>query len=351
MHMADALISPSVGATFCAITGGTLIYSARKLREEANEKVIPLMGVLGAFVFAAQMINFTIPGTGSSGHLGGGMILAIVLGPYAAFLTLTSVLIVQALFFGDGGLLALGCNTFNLAFWTCFVAYPLLYRRFVREGSRPFKEAFGTLLSVLVAIQLGAFSVVIQTLFSGISDLPFKSFVLLMQPIHLAIGLVEGVVTVAFIRFVRKARPEILDAAVASKPIGQIPIRKVLVGVGIMAVFTGGILSWFASYHPDGLEWSIEKVAGKSEIAEPDDGIIPFLGAVQGKTAVLPDYGFKPDEHEMPDEKAGSGDENEEAWPMVSSGSTVAGVVGSMMTLSLAFLIGFLFKKRKNKCS
>ena len=121
MHMADALISPSVGATFCAITGGTLIYSARKLKEEANEKVTPLMGVLGAFVFAAQMINFTIPGTGSSGHLGGGMILAIVLGPYAAFLTLTSVLIVQALFFGDGGLLAVGCNTFNLAFWTCFV--------------------------------------------------------------------------------------------------------------------------------------------------------------------------------------------------------------------------------------
>ncbi len=76
--------------------------------------MIPLMGVLGAFIFAAQMINFTIPGTGSSGHLGGGMILAILLGPHAAFLVMASVLTVQALFFADGGLLALGCNIWNL---------------------------------------------------------------------------------------------------------------------------------------------------------------------------------------------------------------------------------------------
>ena len=75
------------------------------------------MGVLGAFIFAAQMINFTIPATGSSGHLGGGLILTILLGPYAAFLTIASVLMVQALFFADGGLLALGCNIFNLGFF------------------------------------------------------------------------------------------------------------------------------------------------------------------------------------------------------------------------------------------
>ena len=87
------------------------------------------MGVLGAFIFAAQMINFTIPATGSSGHLGGGMILSILLGPYAAFLVMASVLVVQALFFGDGGLLALGCNIFNLGFWPCFIVYPLIYKK------------------------------------------------------------------------------------------------------------------------------------------------------------------------------------------------------------------------------
>ncbi|MBW2123959.1 MAG: energy-coupling factor ABC transporter permease, partial [Deltaproteobacteria bacterium] len=110
MHMADALLSPSVGAAFWVVSGTAVAYSARKLKQEADEKKIPLMGILGAFVFAAQMINFTIPGTGSSGHLAGGMILAVLLGPYAGFLTLASVLVVQALFFGDGGILALGCN-------------------------------------------------------------------------------------------------------------------------------------------------------------------------------------------------------------------------------------------------
>jgi cobalt/nickel transport system permease protein len=294
--MADALISPSVGASFYAISGITIIYSARKLKQEGNEKIIPLMGVLGAFIFAAQMINFTIPGTGSSGHLGGGMILAILLGPYAGFLTLASVLTIQALFFGDGGLLALGCNIFNLAFWSCFVTYPLIYRKIVKQDSRPSRITLGTLVSVLVAMQFGPFSVVIQTLLSGISDLPFKSFVLLIQPIHLAIGVVEGFVTAAFIAFVKKARPEILEATARLKPLARISFRNILVAVGVITLLTGGIFSWFASTHPDGLEWSTERITRKSEVSEPVEGITRFLGVIQEKTAFLPDYEFKSDE-------------------------------------------------------
>ena len=122
MHMADALISPAVGGTAWAAAAGLIGYSSRKLRDGMDDRQIPLMAVLGAFIFAAQMINFTIPATGSSGHLGGGLILAILLGPYAGFLTLASVLVIQALFFADGGLLALGCNILNLGFFPCFVA-------------------------------------------------------------------------------------------------------------------------------------------------------------------------------------------------------------------------------------
>ena len=103
MHMADALISPAVGGAMWAATAGLTVYSAKKLKKDLDEHLVPLMGVLGAFIFAAQMINFTIPATGSSGHLGGGMILAILLGPYAAFLVMASVLTIQALFFADGG--------------------------------------------------------------------------------------------------------------------------------------------------------------------------------------------------------------------------------------------------------
>ena len=110
MHMADALLSPAVGGTMWAASALSIAYSSKKLRSEADDRKVPLMGVLGAFVFAAQMINFTIPATGSSGHLGGGLLLAILLGPHAAFLTIASVLVVQALFFADGGLLALGCK-------------------------------------------------------------------------------------------------------------------------------------------------------------------------------------------------------------------------------------------------
>jgi cobalt/nickel transport system permease protein len=349
MHMADALVSPSVGAAFAAVSGGAIIYSARKLKEGANERIIPLMGVMGAFVFAAQMINFTIPGTGSSGHLGGGMILAIILGPYGGFLTLSSVLIVQALFFGDGGLLALGCNIFNLAFWTCFIAYPLIYRRIVRQDSRPAKMTFGIFTAVLVAIQLGAFSVVIQTWLSGISDLPFRPFVLLMQPIHLAIGLVEGLVTAAFIAFIRKTRPEILESAVASKPIAQIPIWRVLAGLGVVALLTGGILSWFASSHPDGLEWSIKKITGKTEISGSAEGSVPLLGALQEKTAVLPDYEFKDTKASDTEEKQSGQMQVDQTASMVSPGRTAAGVVGSLMTLALACFIGFVMKRRKRQ--
>jgi cobalt/nickel transport system permease protein len=131
MHMADALLSPVVGTTLWAGTAAVGGYASKKLKVQIDDRMIPLMGVLGAFIFAAQMINVTIPGTGSSGHLGGGMILAIILGPHAAFLVMASVLMVQALFFADGGLLALGCNIWNLGVYPCYLVYPFIYKPWV----------------------------------------------------------------------------------------------------------------------------------------------------------------------------------------------------------------------------
>src|SRR5512139_1766310 len=149
MHLADALLSPAVGGTVWAAAAGLTAYSAKKLRKDLDEHKVPLMGVLGAFIFAAQMINFTIPATGSSGHLGGGMILAILLGPYAAFLTMASVLTVHALFFADGGLLALGCNIWNLGFFPCFLACPLIYKPLVANSKSPRRILAASLLSVV----------------------------------------------------------------------------------------------------------------------------------------------------------------------------------------------------------
>src|SRR4030043_1755777 len=163
MHMSGALISPAVAGALWAAAAGLTAFSAKKLKKNLDEHKVPMMGVLGAFIFAAQMINFTIPATGSSGHLGGGMILAILLGPYAAFLTMASVLTVQALFFADGGLLALGCNIFNLGFFPCFIAYPFIYKKIVGEQPTKGRILLGAILSAVLGLQLGALGVVFET--------------------------------------------------------------------------------------------------------------------------------------------------------------------------------------------
>ncbi|MEW6622953.1 MAG: energy-coupling factor ABC transporter permease [Bacillota bacterium] len=345
MHMADALISPVVGGAMLAASAGVAGYAIKKVQNELDEQKIPLMGVMGAFVFAAQMINFAIPATGSSGHLAGGLLLAVLLGPYAGFLTMASILIIQALFFADGGLLALGCNIFNLGFYASFIAYPLVYKQIVGKDYSSSKIIVGSILAAVVALQLGAFSVVLQTLFSGKTALPFGTFALLMQPIHLAIGVVEGLITAAVIGFLWKYRPEILEKTAAGDALGAISIRKVLVGFAIAAVLIGGVFSWFASENPDGLEWSIYHTSGVEELEAPE-GIHQILAAVQSRIAFLPDYGFKNEEQETMEDAAGKG----ETWPAVEPGASVSGLVGGMMTMLLAGLTGFgihIVKRRK----
>jgi len=340
MHMADALISPAVGGAMWVASAGIIGYCSKKARDELDNQKIPLMAVVGAFIFAAQMINFTIPATGSSGHIGGGMILAILLGPYAAFLTMASVLAIQALFFADGGLLALGCNIFNLGFFPCFIAYPLIYKNIV--GNRPGEKRLfaAAAISAVVALQLGAFSVVVQTVISGVSELPFGTFVLVMQPIHLAIGLVEGLATTAVVAFVWKARPEILNAATDSASVGSPSPRKLLIGLLAATVVVGGILSWFASTNPDGLEWSIFMTAGTEELKAPQQGMHASMDKLQQKTALLPDYRLKSDAAGPPSEDHNSG-------TVVDAGKTVSALVGGALTLLMAGLIGFIIKRRK----
>jgi len=341
MHMADALISPTVGFTMMAVTAGVAAYSIKKIQNDMDEKKIPMMGVLGAFVFAAQMINFTIPATGSSGHLGGGMLLAALLGPYAGFLAMASILLIQALFFGDGGLLAYGCNVFNMGFYTCFIAYPFIYKSVTRKSLNSHNIFMASMLSAVIGLQLGAFSVVLETMFSGKTELPFETFVILMQPIHLAIGIVEGLVTASIISFVWKARPELLEKVAAGESFGVLYLNKILKVFLIAALFTGGALSWFASANPDGLEWSMEKVTGTTELSSSDD-MHKVFSALQEKTAFLPDYNFKANE-----EIAAA--ENENTWPAVNMGTTVSGLLGGAMTIALAGLIGLIINLIKRR--
>lgn len=341
MHMADALLSPAVGGAMWAVSAAAVAWSSAKVRSDMDERKVPLMGVLGAFLFAAQMINFTIPATGSSGHLGGGLLLAILLGPHAAFLTIASVLVVQALFFADGGLLALGCNIFNMGFITAFIVYPLIYVKLT--GANPSRRRMGLaiMLSAIASLQLGPFCVVLQTYLSGISELPFSAFLFMIQPIHLAIGIVEGLVTVAVVSFVRQARPEILEAALHARPAGNHPLRRLLVSFFVAAMLTGGIISWFASESPDGLEWAIAGVTGQEELAGPTRGISAALASIQEKTSFLPDYTFR-----KTVKSAARPEENPAGASKGRLGTSVAGIVGSLLTLGLACLLPFLLRKR-----
>lgn len=343
MHMADALISPAVGGAMWAATAATTAYCAKKVREEADPAKIPLMGVTGAFIFAAQMLNFTIPGTGSSGHLGGGLILAILLGSYQAFLVIASVLTVQALFFADGGLLALGANIFNLGVFPAFIAYPLVYRRIAGDDPGTGRLIAGSLLAAVAGLALGAMGVVLQTTLSGVSELPFRTFVTLMLPIHLAIGLVEGLVTAAVVTFVHKAQPEILERAASGASLSGVRTRTVLVALLVAAVLSGGAFSWFASSNPDGLEWSIAGVTGSAELEGGASPVKELASGVQEKTALLPDYAFRSPGEDPPAAEA------EPAWPAVDSGTSVSGILGGLITLAIAAGLGVALNRRSKR--
>ena len=252
MHLSDTLISPAVGATMCAISLAANVYAVKKIKDGGfSTEKIPLIVATGAFVFAAQMLNFTIPATGSSGHIVGSILLASIIGNLPALLAISAVLVVQCLFFADGGLLALGCNIFNMGVIPCLLVYPLIFNPLVKNGITFKSITLASIVSAIASLQIGAFGVVLETQLSGITALPFSKFLSLMQPIHFAIGFAEGIITAAILCFVHiyNKRPAITFA--------------------IAAVFAGCVLSPFASTYPDGLEWSIERTAGSDSFILP----------------------------------------------------------------------------------
>ena len=251
MHMADALLTPAVAGVMYAasavVAGASIVELHKEEKQDLTSaaKKLPTMAVMSALVFAGQMINYTIPGTGSSGHLCGGLLLTSVLGPWAGFLSMIVILAIQCLFFADGGLLALGANVWNMAFYGCFVGYFLIYRPlmrsrcFARRGERAANRLKITLASVLgcvLTLQLGAFSVVLETTLSGITDLPFGAFCAIMQPIHLAIGLIEGLITAAVLLFLYEARPELLrDVRMSGETTGKVSFKGTIAVIAIAA--------------------------------------------------------------------------------------------------------------------
>jgi cobalt/nickel transport system permease protein len=207
VHIPDGFLANRIAVSMDVVSGLSILYAARRAKVDLSGRMVPIMGVLGAFVFAAQMLNFPVLG-GTSGHLVGGALLAILLGPMTGFLTMATVVIAQALFLQDGGLIALGANVFNIGAVTCFGGYALFKllgggaaggKRMLFAG---FVAGWGSLLasSACCALQMGL---------SG--AIPLRIGLTTMLGYHAIVGVVEGMLTAGVMSFLLKVRPDLME--------------------------------------------------------------------------------------------------------------------------------------------
>lgn len=262
MHIPDGFLSVVVSLMCWLLAVLMLTVALRQTNRSLSERQVPLMGVLAAAIFAGQMLNFSVTG-GTSGHLLGAAIATILLGPWPAVLVMTSVVSVQALFFQDGGLLALGANIVNMAVIGVFVAHSV-YTFFRRAfGQRRWGIFAGGFLAAWSSIFIASLSCALQLALSGTS--PANIAVPAMGLIHALIGIGEGLITVGALAFISAARPDLVSAEKTSGAKNT----PVLAG-GIVIAVALAILSPLASSHPDGLEW----VAGQQGFLESARGAV-----------------------------------------------------------------------------
>ena len=305
MHIPDGFLSIVISLICWAITVAILAVAISKTNKSLGEKQVPLMGVMAAFIFAAQMINFPVAG-GTSGHLLGGVLAAITLGPWAGMLVMTAVVAVQGLLFQDGGLLVMGANILNMGLLTVAVGYGLY--RTVTGKSQTTKLVIAG-FAAWISVMTGALSTALQLWLSGTARVDIV--VPAMLGVHALIGIGEALITVAALTFILRTRPDLLGEGSASVEGGR---GWVIAGVVITLIVV--LLSPFASASPDGLERVAEDMgfisAGQSAPYQViPDYTIPFLGST-------------------------------------SLSTIVAGAIGVLVILALVFLAGRSLQKRSS---
>jgi len=207
MHIPDGFLSTATTAVAWVASTGGIAYAVRRVNRELDERQVPLMGVSAAFIFAAQMLNFTVAG-GTSGHLLGGALAAILLGPWTGMLVITSVLAVQALVFQDGGLLALGANIFNMAIVGVLVGW-VVYAGLKRLlGNKAWANVVSGFAAGWLSVVVAALVAAVELALSGAS--PWGVVLPAMGSVHALIGIGEGLITIAVLAFLRVARPDLL---------------------------------------------------------------------------------------------------------------------------------------------
>ena len=278
LHIPDGFLSVVVALLCWAITIVLLGIAVRRTQAELGERQVPLMGVMAAFIFAAQMINFPVAG-GTSGHLLGGALAAITLGPWAGMLVMAAVIGVQALLFQDGGLLAMGANILNMGLLTALIGYGL-YRGAARQNRTMLLGVAG--VAAWLSVMAGALTTALQLWLSGTA--PLTIVVPAMLGVHALIGVGEALITVAALTFIMRARPDLLDTTEHNAGRGWV------IG-GALATLAVLLLSPLASAFPDGLE-RVASDAGFIERGQSapyeaiPDYTVPFLGQSSASTIV-----------------------------------------------------------------
>jgi cobalt/nickel transport system permease protein len=261
MHAPDGFLNVGTAVATAAVGAGGVGVALRQVKATLTEKAVPLAGITAAFVFAAQMFNFPVA-AGTTGHLMGGALAAILLGPHLGALVVAVVVIVQALIFADGGLTALGYNVLNMAIVPAYGGYAAyrMFRRLFPEGRGGIVGA--TALAAWLSVVLSAAAFSIQWLFGATAPIPFTRVFAAMVGVHAVIGIGEAVISALAVGAVLKARPDLVygarGAELGSADVRRVPTRTFLIGGMLVALAFATIVSQFTVDEPDGLEWVAE---------------------------------------------------------------------------------------------
>ena len=274
LHIPDGFLTLPVSALFWAIAFASVALAVQRTSQVLDDRQVPLMGVMAACIFAAQMLNFPVAG-GTSGHLLGGALAAIVLGPWAGMLVMTCVIALQALLFQDGGLIVMGANIVDMGILTALVGGAVFYGLLRITGRQRWGLVASGFIAGLLSVVLAAGMAALQLIASGTA----QAAVVLpaMVGVHVLIGIGEGLITAAALAFLLATRPDLLPARIVNELRGMgrpVSARGVLgVGVGIAALLA--LLSPFASESPDGLERVAENRGFLDRGEAPSYNIIP----------------------------------------------------------------------------
>jgi cobalt/nickel transport system permease protein len=268
LHIPDGFLSTPVSIVGWVLANLTIAYALRQTRHQLGERQVPLLGVMAAFIFAAQAINFPVAG-GTSGHLLGGALAAIVLGPWAAVLVMTAVIGLQALLFQDGGLLVMGWNIMNMGVLTAFTGY-FVYNLTQRLlGKSQTSLLLAGALGAWLSVEVSAAATALQLAASGTS--PLEIALPAMVGVHAIIGIGEALITAGALALMARTRPDLLEqGAMAS---GRRSAAWVAIGLLISLVVA--VFSFAASPEPDGLERVAEDTGFLDRALDPIYNILP----------------------------------------------------------------------------